>query len=320
MRFGNYRFTCRFTEPAFLPPFKGSTLRGLFGLGLKKAVCVLRRQQCPDCLLKERCLFTRVFDTHLLAATPADKRSGGLPHPFVIEPPATTQTDFQPGDTLECSLLLFGPYNDQLPYFVHAFEQMGAMGMGKGRSNGQGAFVLERIEADGRVIYQEKDGKLSTKPLGKDLVLASPGDAIPLQRVEVRLETPLRFKHENRLADALPFHVLTRLMLRRVSSLMAALDGGEPALDYKGLVARAQAVETTATDLKWTDWARYSNRQQSAMQLGGITGTVEYAGDLTEFMPLLDFCTQVHIGKQTSFGLGKVIKNEQVKAQCKVEV
>jgi hypothetical protein len=306
MQLGNYRFICRFTEQAFLPVFKGSTLRGLFGLGLKKAVCVLKHQQCPACLLKDRCLYTRVFDTHLLEAGSTEKRGAGRPHPFVIEPPATTQTDFQPGETLECGLLLFGPYNSQLPYFVYAFQQMGAIGMGKGRGNGRGAFALERIEADGQEIFSSADGRLKTEAAGRELVLAKPAEASPVRRLEINLETPLRFKHEGRLTDALPFHVLARLMLRRISSLMAALNGGEPLLDYKGLVARAQTVQTTAADLKWTDWARYSSRQQTAMQLGGITGAVAYEGELSEYAPLLDFCTAVHIGKQTSFGLGKI--------------
>ena len=87
---------------------------------------------------------------------------------------------------------------------------------------------------------------------------------------------------------------------------MTAFDGGEPALDYKQLVARAGAVTTEASDLKWIDWTRYSRRQKSTMQLGGLTGSVTFRGDIAEFLPLLDFCTQVHIGKQTSFGLGRI--------------
>ena len=41
------------------------------------------------------------------------------------------------------------------------------------------------------------------------------------------------------------------------------------------------------------------------MTFGGLVGSVTYKGELAEFMPLLDFCSHVHIGKQTAFGLGK---------------
>jgi CRISPR/Cas system endoribonuclease Cas6 (RAMP superfamily) len=41
------------------------------------------------------------------------------------------------------------------------------------------------------------------------------------------------------------------------------------------------------------------------MLLGGMIGRVTYAGDLTEFVPLLKFAEKVHLGKATTFGLGK---------------
>ena len=43
------------------------------------------------------------------------------------------------------------------------------------------------------------------------------------------------------------------------------------------------------------------------MNLGGLTGAVTYKGPLDEFLPLIEFSEMVHIGKQTSFGLGKIL-------------
>ncbi|PID64654.1 MAG: hypothetical protein CR963_00115, partial [Gammaproteobacteria bacterium] len=54
-------------------------------------------------------------------------------------------------------------------------------------------------------------------------------------------------------------------------------------------------------------WQRYSQRQRQKMPLDGIMGTVTYEGELAEFMPLVEFCTQTHIGKQTAFGLGEMV-------------
>jgi len=42
------------------------------------------------------------------------------------------------------------------------------------------------------------------------------------------------------------------------------------------------------------------------MFMGGMIGSVSYEGQLAEYLPLLRFCEQVHIGKNTSFGLGKI--------------
>ncbi|OPY08167.1 MAG: hypothetical protein A4E66_01907 [Syntrophus sp. PtaB.Bin001] len=42
------------------------------------------------------------------------------------------------------------------------------------------------------------------------------------------------------------------------------------------------------------------------MLMGGLIGDIRYSGPLDEFLPLLRFCEKTHLGKQTSFGLGKI--------------
>jgi len=105
---------------------------------------------------------------------------------------------------------------------------------------------------------------------------------------------------------ALIFHLLVRAALRRVSTLENGHGNGEPDLDYPGLVKRAGAITIKNSDCRWQELTRYSNRQQTAMLLGGLQGSIEYQGDLTEFVPLLRYCETVHLGKQTTFGLGRI--------------
>lgn len=124
--------------------------------------------------------------------------------------------------------------------------------------------------------------------------------------LKLTLETPLRLKYDNRLQADLPFHVLVRATLRRISSLMNAFSHGEPDLDYSGLVKKAFDVKISDNNLSWYDWQRYSFRQDKKMLMGGITGNITYKGHLAEYIPLVKFCEQVHLGKQTSFGLGKI--------------
>ena len=63
MLYGRYHFFCPLETEAILPPYKGSTFRGVFGHALKKVVCALKRQECPQCLLKEKCVYALVFET-----------------------------------------------------------------------------------------------------------------------------------------------------------------------------------------------------------------------------------------------------------------
>jgi hypothetical protein len=311
MLYGKYTFTCRFETDAALPPYKGSTFRGAFGTALKRVVCVLKRQECPDCMLKERCLYTCLFETRLVSGNVVSRNSTH-PHPFVLEPPPTDQTDWRAGDHLDCSLVLFGEINKSLPYLVYAFEQMGKFGLGKRIDGRRGRFAVESVSTGKGEIYHAENGKLRAAGTWDELAppAATEGSDESL-RLQVDLQTPLRLKFENRLQAELPFHLLVRAALRRVSSLFAAYGGGEPGLDYKGLVQLAETVRIVQNGLRWIDWRRYSNRQEREMLMGGMIGMITYEGRLAEFLPLLETCSQLHIGKQTSFGLGKIGLREE---------
>ena len=41
------------------------------------------------------------------------------------------------------------------------------------------------------------------------------------------------------------------------------------------------------------------------MLMGGLVGSVTFEGKIGEYLSLIEFCSKVHLGKQTSFGLGK---------------
>ena len=307
MLYGQYRFHCRLDRNAALPAYKGSTFRGAFGIALKQVVCALKRQSCDDCLLRGQCLYTRVFETPLALAPEKKSRMAQVPHPFVIQPPLTEQTHFPAGADFDFELLLFGEFNQHLPYFIYAFDRMGHTGLGKKLNGRRAAFTLETVHLNNAEIYSKTTRSIQMKEYVPLLRLPDPATADPpTTRVRITLETPLRLKYRNRFKADLPFHVLVRAMLRRISSLMATYGNGEPALDYTDLVARAENIKITDSTLKWVDLRRYSNRQNSKLFIGGLAGTITYQGDMTDYLPLIEFCSKTHIGKQTAFGLGKI--------------
>ena len=307
MLYGTYQFFCVFKNDAYLPYYKGSTFRGVFGRALKKVVCALKREECSQCLLRQRCIYALVFETSISMALSEGSRTASPPHPFVIEPPLTTETKFLKGSFFNFNLLLFGEINNSLPYFIYAFEQMGKTGIGKKINGSRGKFTLKEVKSGSALIYSATDKKLNTTNKLKVLSIDNPAN-LSDKKIFLKLvcETPLRLKFKNRLNADLPFHVLVRAMLRRVSSLLNCYGAGEPPLDYKGLIKKAAYVQTLDSSLKWFDWKRYSFRQNKSMLMGGITGSITYEGDLAEYLPLIEFCEKVHLGKQTSFGLGKI--------------
>ncbi len=310
MKYGRYSFTCTFETDAALPPYKGSTIRGIFGHALKKVVCALKKQDCKSCLLSSKCIYPNIFEMSPDPGVPAGrKRIASPPHPYVIEPPAEQKTNYYRDDSFNFILLIFGAVNDYLPYFIYAFDQMGQMGIGKKIDGRRASFSLQQVTMEDTVIYSKADGRINMPLSLPELSIKLPQQASSLNnlKLEIKLETPLRLKYQNTLHAELPFHVLTRSMLRRASSLLAFYGDGEPPLDYRGMVQRAEQVRITNSGIKWFDWRRYSNRQEQAMLIGGMIGSITYSGQLAEYIPLLQFCEQVHIGKQTAFGLGKFL-------------
>jgi len=124
-------------------------------------------------------------------------------------------------------------------------------------------------------------------------------------KITISLLTPMRLRFDSRITDKIEFHVLIRNLLRRISSLSYFHCNEKFQVDFKDLIEKAGAVKMIKSDTHWFDWKRYSTRQEEWMSLGGVTGTVSYDGNLTEFMPLLKLGEYVHVGKGTSFGLGK---------------
>ena len=298
-----YTFHCRFTSEAKLPGYLGSTLRGALGWALKKTSCALRRQQCDDCLLREQCAYAWIFETERYRAGDGHAVNA-RPHPFVLQPGENRET-MQPGESISFSLLLLDRAVDLLPQIVYAVRLMGESGIGVGRRQGLGRFDLRKVVAGEGVCCLSEDNVLHLPDNVEEIKLEqSPVSGI--SSVMVQLQTPLRLKHHNRLNLDLPFHVLVRACLRRLSALEDAYGDGEPDLDYRGLVNRAENVDIRESRIRWQQLFRWSNRQRKKISLSGLGGSIVYHGNLSEFKPIFRYCEHVNIGKQTVFGLGKI--------------
>jgi len=105
--------------PLFLPPFKGSTLRGALTMQFKRLVCYQPSvKTCEGCELEPKCAYAYIFET---PATPEQKGTVGyskFPRPFVIEPPLENKQEYEEGELLLMRLILFGNAIEYLPYFV----------------------------------------------------------------------------------------------------------------------------------------------------------------------------------------------------------
>jgi len=307
MHISSYQFSCRFDSKAILPAFKGSTLRGGLGHALKRITCALRQQECQNCLLHQTCAYSFLFEKKKNTPPPSGTekiRGAARPHPYILVPPDENTRAYDKGAPFSFGVTLIGPAIPFLPHLVFAVQEMGKSGLGKHARDGEGRFRLEAVSQNNRKIFEGQALDTGIAPGELTLSAAPPGK---IRRITLTCHTPLRLKLDNELQKRLPFHLLIRAALRRISDLESAYGGGEPTLDYKGLVARAAGVAVLESSCRWTEIKRYSNRQKRAMFMGGITGSITYEGDdLAAFVPLLRYCEAIHLGKETSFGLGRI--------------
>ncbi|MBI4523637.1 MAG: CRISPR system precrRNA processing endoribonuclease RAMP protein Cas6 [Deltaproteobacteria bacterium] len=325
--FASFIFHLRAATELHLPPYKGSTLRGAFGITFKETVCIMEHRDCDRCLLRLKCAYPYIFDTPIPEDSARMRRYERAPHPFVIEPPLETQQLYKPNELLSFGLTLIGKAIDYLPYFIYTFDRLGReRGIGRGR----GRFALEKVSwldpgGGEKEIYdgQRKVLANSFHPLTiRDLSLSQNSKLSPLhstldtQRSDLTLNsrlltinylTPTRVTYNGELHTAPEFHVIIRNLLRRLSNLCYFHCGEELNLDFKGIIERAKTVEMKDGNIRWHDWERYSARQDTRMKMGGFVGEVEYHGELAEFLPLLKLGERIHVGKSSTFGLGMYV-------------
>ncbi|MHB8170817.1 MAG: CRISPR system precrRNA processing endoribonuclease RAMP protein Cas6 [Thermincolia bacterium] len=300
-------------EGLLLPPYKGSTLRGGFGKAFQRMVCSQRDKECHQCLLQNTCPYSYIFETAPPPGGQVLRKYENIPRPFVLEPPLETKTFYSPGEKLAFQLVLLGKAIDYLPYFIIIFRELGQMGIGKGRKN----YRLDTVNAinlrtgEKPVIYNGKEEmvtNIDVSVTGAELVdLCEP--SLPEEKpvdLTIRFLTMTRLKFEQEYTVVPEFHIIIRNLLRRLSSISYFHHGVELDLDFRGLIEKAREVTLINRQTRWEDWERYSSRQNARMNLGGIVGEAVYRGNWQEFWPLLKLAEQIHVGKGTVFGLGKV--------------
>jgi len=300
------RFRCQAMEPMRLPLYSGSAWRGVLGRSLRQTVCVTRQPTCQGCLLLHNCVYSTFFESP--PATPEiAARYSALPHPYVLEPQIDARRALEPGEVLELGISLMGPATAHVPYLIHALQRAGEWGLARDG----GRFAVVEVEQETVLgnnewtnIFSSAEGKLQ-----RHRTDAAPLPACP-PAVSLTLQTPLRIKHHGRFIG--PAHLsaadLLRTLISRVDLLIQlyAPTGAARPWDAGMLHDAVPNISLSDAELRWHEWTRYSSRQRAYMQLGGLLGRLQLSGaGLPTLWPLLWLGQWTHLGKGTSFGLGR---------------
>ncbi|MCR4318156.1 MAG: CRISPR system precrRNA processing endoribonuclease RAMP protein Cas6 [Planctomycetes bacterium] len=205
------------------------------------------------------------------------------PHPFVFEDRAVDS------DQSSVDLILFGKAVAYFPFFRAALEKLGESGIGKFRSK----FEIEEVRGEGSHTLEIPASLTSDE-----------GDRVDT----VRLQTvsPLSIKSDGKVAKTIDFKLLVSSILRRLELISYFHIGNKLELDRDAILSLAEKVECVGNELKSASRGRFSRRQGRVMLLEGLTGNATFRGPIQMFSNMLRIAEVMHVGRHTSFGLGRV--------------
>jgi hypothetical protein len=292
-----YRFYFTSAGPWRLPEYPGSAWRGAFGHALKRTVCVVRNTPCIQCLLKNACAYSYIFETPPPAGAEKMRKYDAIPHPFVLRFPE----NLSPDSDYSLDVILFGHGQRFFPYIVHALQRAGQVGIGGHRQ----AFALHRadeVDSHGRLHSIYQNGELQPQQQA-----VSPTVPHMPAQAELVFHSPVRIKQDQKNLSPGDFNFgpLFGSLLRRISMISYFHTDTPLETDFAGLAAKARTVQFAGRQLRWYDWTRYSSRQQAEMSMGGVIGSVVLdTQGLEDFWPYLWLGQWTHVGKGTSMGMG----------------
>lgn len=324
-----YLFKLKFEKPIYFKTYPFFTIRSVFGMNLRKTVCILKNYKCSECPVKNVCSYNILFESHVDKEKDIFSGSNRAPHPLLITPKYFVEN---PINELDVNVVLIGENIKYFPYVYYSFLKSGESGVLKQRFKFEIMDVISRnkkvVKGD-KIIIPEKIEELKfnlLKYFNKNGSFKKKVLSGEVQRKVYSIEflSPVRIKKEGKFIDDIyPKDILISFFRRlQILTYYYGSDFNEDDKTLFNKIIDSIDFYTIKKETKWFDFSYYSSRQKFKMKMGGLIGNIrfEISGKI-EFIKLIDkifdAMNHLNIGKNISFGLGKVKVNEEVKVEEK---
>ena len=287
------KFNLNIQKSCKLPAFKNSALRGGLGRMLMQFYCD-EDGKCSNCNDKD-CIVKRIMypNFEIKPYFTSDNTSVG----YIIEC-FDRRIDFNCNDTLSFNIILFGKTIDEVKHIIYAFDALGY----KGLSSTDGKYKIKSVsDEDNRIIYEK--GNLSLENINikviQEYIDKRKKEIANLPQLFINFISPFRYKQDGHYKDTLQFDDILIALNRRIQ-ILNCFEGKfikEDITKDKEMIVEA--------NIRWKEEVRYSGRQKQRLKIGGIDGIINTVIYKENVLDLLIAGELVHIGKNTSFGLGK---------------
>ncbi|MDL1902296.1 CRISPR system precrRNA processing endoribonuclease RAMP protein Cas6 [Anaerolineae bacterium CFX9] len=305
------RFRVRADETIIFENEPGAALRGALYEAISKKFCsemfsVVTRQPhhqevCPVCWL-------------LAAEYPDARRGQNVPRPLTLQPPINQMT-FTRGQEMRFGVSLIGKAQDMLPYVARAVQNMGRIGVGRGR----GRFSLLGIDEVHPLLDTERvimDGQTIKRPTLKitATTVHDVANSLPDHAVTLEMLTPLRLTAQAGLLKKIQPSIFLQRLIERCQNLAEhyaeyGADDERPTR-HDWLAAQDALLETAATlhvgydDTIWVEAFSGSRRTNHISPISGLVGRVRWEGSISPILPWLLWGSALHVGKNAVKGSG----------------
>jgi hypothetical protein len=215
--------------------------------------------------------YTRLFSPRASGDASGPSGLSDRPRPFVLRCAELNDRVIQAGQSFCFSIHLFDVREGALDLFTRAF-----------------AYWADPISVEHEQV-------------GVDLTSAS----APVSRILVAFQTPTELRANGQDGPS-EFSVLLARARDRISTLRSLYGDGPLDIDFRALADRAKLVEVVRRELRPVAIARRSGRTGQSHSIGGLVGSTEYQGPLSEFIPYLEAASWTGIGRHCSWGNGQI--------------
>lgn len=331
------QFTVRQEQTLKMPSHTGSMLRGAFGVALRSLTCITDLPECKHCPLKQHCKFPLIFENPALNPSSVQAVNPYIIHvPMPKQSPATStlynnrttskrvSNIYNSGDIWHFGMTLMGSATVEQTLIIKAWQLALQTGLGA-HTPYQRATLLSVSNAD-KTVYSSADHTQPTEaPILKEaqdlsnlLAIIKDTDALTL-----RFLTPFRYQQDNRIVsqpnklDSATFIASLYNRIRLCQQNHSSDQSWNIGYDSYHMFKKDIESLDIEIDIIANHVPRRSNRQQRKMELYGLQGDIHLTGKpqtLKRLMPALLLGEYLHIGKNTTMGLGQyqLMVNPQV--------
>lgn len=287
-------FSISFEDDVKLGKHKESAIRGVLGHSLMDLNCILNSENrnCEQCFFNGKCIASNIFSTSLKENVYFSDNNKICP--FIIRC-NNIKENLEYGESIKFSLLIFGDNCVFIPQIISAFCYAGR---NYGLNNN--IFSVDFVTNDvGDIIF---NGRYIDN---KYIIIRKVSEYIEAKSqmiddiLKLKIKNPIRFKSKGKFKRDLNVEDIKNLLYRRVI-LLNALEGNLVNLNEIN-------IEILNKKIRFEEYGRYSNRQKKAMIFGGISGEINIRCLDNYSKNMLIAGELIHVGKNTSFGLGDYI-------------